>query len=50
MFHIDELNFTGKNTYTDNEGKISEITFRISNTTVQIPYLIEKAKYNGLDA
>ncbi|MBI2937392.1 MAG: hypothetical protein HYY22_04235 [Thaumarchaeota archaeon] len=50
MFHIDELNFTDKNTFTDNDGKIFEISFRISNTTVQIPYLIEKVKYNGVDA
>jgi hypothetical protein len=50
VFHIDQLNFTGKNTFTDNEGKITEVSFRISNSTVQLPGLIEKAKYMGVDA
>ncbi len=50
MFHVDELNFTGRNVLTDNEGKTVEVSFRISNATVQLPCLIEKAKYKGEDA
>jgi hypothetical protein len=50
MFHIDELNFTDKNIITDKEGKKGEVSFRISNATIQLPILIEKAKYKGVDA
>jgi hypothetical protein len=45
--HIEKLDFSGKN--VDVSGN-ALVTFMISERTVQLPYLIEKAHYQGQEA
>lgn len=46
VLYVDQLDFKGKNV---NESGV-EWTFRISKQTIQLPYVIEKAKYQGKEA
>jgi len=46
VLYVDQLDFQGKN--MDESGVAC--TFKINNKTVQLPYLIEKAKYQGKEA
>jgi len=43
IFHIDRLDFAGKNV----TGSGVQLRFMLSDKTAQLPYLIEKARYNG---
>lgn len=50
LFRVDELNFTDKNVIGFKDGEKIVMPFLISNSTAQLPCLIEKATYNDMDA
>ncbi len=45
VWHVEQLDFEGKSKIGENTA-----TFMLSTRTAQLPYLIEKAKYEGEDA